>query len=194
MGASAFLEELRQATRAAHTALDARAGMDGHVTRERYVAFLRGSLAAVERVEPVVARFARGGRELDTKSRVECLRADLRALGAVPSSSSHQRAPLRELASEAGAVGATYVVEGSTLGGVVMARSIEAALGLDRRAQSYLRYGGERPGEAWRHCVEQLTTWGNRASDEQRRLACVAAQAVFGVYEFELAQAGALND
>lgn len=194
MASASFLEELREATRAAHRALDARAGMDGQVSRERYVAFLRGSLAAVERVEPAVLRFfARGGRKLELPRRVECLRADLGALGIATSGSVMQTAPLPELDGDAGAVGAAYVVEGSALGGVVMARSIETALGLDGRAQSYLRYRGVRTGEAWRDCVAGLTTWGNGANDEQRRLACAAARAVFAVYEFELAQAGALN-
>jgi heme oxygenase len=54
------------------------------------------------------------------------------------------------------------VVEGSALGGVIMARTIEAALGLKGHAQSYLRYRGERTGEAWRRCVSELTAWGDR--------------------------------
>jgi heme oxygenase len=110
-----------------------------------------------------------------------------------PSSVPDRSAPIPELASEAGRVGATYVVEGSALGGVLMARTIEAALGLQGRAQSYLRYRGERTGEAWRRCVRELTAWGERASDEQRHTACVAACAVFALYQQTLDDAGALN-
>lgn len=192
MSTVSFLEELRQATHAAHAALDARAGVNDQVTREQYVAFLRGSLAAVERVEPVVLPFADDGSE--QPSRAECLRADLRALDAVPSAVSADPALIPELGAEAGAVGATYVVEGSALGGVVMARSVDPALGLAGRAQSYLRYRGEHTGDAWRRCVAALRSWGDGASAEQRRTACTAACAVFALYERALEEAGALGD
>lgn len=192
MTTPSFLDELRQATHAAHAALDARASIDDHVTREHYIAFLRGSLAAVERVEPAILPFADDGSG-ERLTRAACLRADLRALDAEPREVSTPHAPISELASEAGAVGATYVVEGSALGGVVMARTVDPALGLAGRAQSYLRFRGEHTGDAWRRCVAALKSWGEAQSAEQRRTACAAACAVFALYERSLEDAGALG-
>jgi len=189
MPASPFLEELRRATRAAHQALDARSGVDAEVTRDEYIALLRGSLTAVELVEPALLGFTRAGNE---PSRAACLRADLVALGAARLDLP-EHPPIAELATEAGAVGATYVVEGSALGGMVMSRLVDAALGLEGRAQSYLRYRGDRTGEAWRRCVGELSAWGGTASTERRRSACAAACAVFALYDSALTNAGALR-
>jgi heme oxygenase len=73
-----------------------------------------------------VLKFSAQGPHFEETSRAECLRADLRVLGAPESSVPDCSMPIPELATEAGAVGATYVVEGSALGGVIMARTIEA--------------------------------------------------------------------
>jgi heme oxygenase len=194
MVAATFLDQLRQATRAAHQALDLRANLGEQVTRQRYIAFLQGSLIAVERVEPVLLPFAEPSGLPAVPRRSACLRADLHALGGATSHTPQRATQPPELATAAGAVGATYVVEGSALGGVVMARRVEAALCLEGRALSYLRYRSERTGEAWRRCVSALTAWGEGASDQQRRTACTAACSVFALYEHALDEAGALND
>lgn len=92
----AILDELRAATREQHAELDAR------VDLAHYPQFLVSSLAAVEQVEPAIARWIPYPVE-----RTPALRADLEELGLSAAASE----PF-SIANPSEAWGAAYVLEG----------------------------------------------------------------------------------
>ena len=92
----------------------------------------------------------------------QALLADLDELG-LPGMTS----PLMPLpcTTPSGLFGLLYVMEGSTLGGVVLARTLEAELGpLPTR---YLRYYGQETGPKWRGLVAALEAFGRSAAGAQ---------------------------
>ncbi len=145
------LQILRERTAAAHRQLELAHLHNGAATRAGYVALLRGSLAAVHAIEPVVTRWLPAAAQ---PSRVASLRRDLAELG--------ERDDVEPIAVQladdpATAWGAAYVVEGSTLGGVVLAQQFERALApAERGATSYLRLRGAGTAAHWRAFVQAL--------------------------------------
>ena len=73
-------------------------------------------------------------------------------------------------------LGALYVVEGSTLGGVVIARALEPAFGENRRF--YLGHGDEH-GRLWRGFVARLDRLDGQAEAADAERAALAAFAAF---------------
>lgn len=142
-------------------------------TREGYVQFLRASLSVVAPIERALAAFT----EFPIAGRADKLRSDLAALGSKPATESADAALTR-----AEAEGAAYVIEGSALGGLVLARRVEAELGVDAEQTSYLRLRGDRTASFWREFIARLDRWGTQASDAERSEACTAAVHVFDRY------------
>jgi heme oxygenase (biliverdin-IX-beta and delta-forming) len=85
------------------------------------------------------------------RRKLELLKRDLRALhtvdGELPRVAAHTIGPMR---SSVEAFGSMYVVEGSTLGGTIIARVVERRLGYDRqRGCSYFRCYGDDVNRMW---------------------------------------------
>lgn len=178
-----LLHALRDTTRAHHQALDAALGFDAErITRDRYVAFLRGSLAAVTALEPSLARWL----VPSSPSRAASLERDLAALGA----GAPPRVDRFEPASLPEAVGCSYVVEGSALGGAVLASRVERALG--DAPTSYLRLHGRDPGRAWASWLRALEAHDAAMSGSDRDQACHAARRTFDLYTQALTAAGSI--
>src|SRR6201999_4065336 len=147
------------------------------MTRSRYVGFLHGSLAVLGALEPAIARWLPAAV---TPSRVDRLRDDLRALGADPEIAAPA---LAVPASFAASLGAAYVIEGSTLGGVVLAERFTAELGLaPGEATSYLRLRGRDTARHWRGFLDELARADATLDGAARRDACTAAAATFDAY------------
>lgn len=189
-----ILERLRAQTRAQHERLDrgVRMGTD-EVTRDGYGAFLRGSLAIVRPLERALE--PHGALELP-RGRSESLSADLAHLALVDDVASPD---VRFVESRADAMGVAYVMEGSALGGQVLARRVAPALGLategpERAGLAYLRVHGDAPGPRWRAFLERLGAWDAEASEEDRERACRAALRTFAAYEDALARSGAWTE
>jgi heme oxygenase len=177
-----LLTALRSATRARHARLDE--AIDGAFTRDRYVAFLGASLAAVEGIEPAIERWRPAGAH---PSRRERLRADLRALGAPAPVASDALA----VADDSEAVGAAYVLEGSALGGQVLARRVVAALG--EVPMSYLApQGGPATGARWKQFLAALERHGAATPASAHARACAAACATFDRFADAFVRAGLL--
>ncbi|HET9622106.1 MAG TPA: biliverdin-producing heme oxygenase [Kofleriaceae bacterium] len=175
-----LLAALRARTAAQHAALDD--AFRGALTRDRYVAFLQASLAVLARLEPALATWLPAAV---TPSRVERLRADLAALGAAPGADAGNVAVP---ATRAASLGAAYVVEGSTLGGLMLAERFERALGIGLEATTYLRLRGRDTARHWRGFLAELATAA--ASDAAE--ACAAAAATFDAYAAAMRAHGAL--
>ncbi len=83
-------------------------------------------------------------------------------------------------ADRAAFLGAMYVMEGSTLGGLYIARHVEPLLGLSAECgTAYFRGYGEQTGEQWRSFQALLTA----IPDIQTEIAVAAARAMFQVFE-----------
>ncbi len=183
-----MLEELRNATRDAHGALDQGLSLGADtVTLSRYVAFLQGLLLVVEPLEQrlISAASSRPVRAL-------ALREDLAELGATPALVPAPRLPA--LDSRAAELGASYVLEGSALGGAVLAREIGRGLAPERPPLRYLTLYGERLAERWRSEIAALEAWGQTATLAQRAECCKAARAVFEAFTIALRATSALPE
>lgn len=126
------IEALRAATRAAHEAIEAVPALarltSPGLTRAGYVATLAGLCRFHAALEPRLVA-ALGGAGLPPAGRGVALAADLRRLGAKVPRPAPARA-LPALPDRAAALGCLYVVEGSALGGRVIARRVADTLGL----------------------------------------------------------------
>lgn len=156
---------LKDQTRAHHDRAEASPAMQAVVspdlTREAYrdhltrlLAFYgptEAALADVEGLRDVVP-------DLDERLvKTDWLRADLDRLGGVPNVLPAP-APAWDVA---GAMGVLYVVEGSTLGGRIIARELERSIGVtpDAGGQFYASYGDDR-GPRWTTFKGALDAFG----------------------------------
>jgi heme oxygenase len=114
--------------------------------------------------------------ELPSRTRAALLAQDLRGLGvAARTVAQLPRASLTPLRGEGEHLGALYVVEGSTMGGVIIARAL-GAFGENRRF--YLGHGADH-GRLWRVFLARLDTLEGEAADAAER----AAAQVFAAFE-----------
>ena len=172
--ATELLRRLRTETGALHHELDALVSRTVASSREVYGAFLTASLCAVSSIERGIEKHL--GAEYRAK-REELLLADLAALRIpAPSSAFHF-----EPTSEASAYGCAYVVEGSALGGIVLANRGASALG-GRAPSSYLQCGNAHPGGRWRWFLSELAAFEQRTRRTDHDEACAAACSAFQQY------------
>ena len=180
-----LMSELRRCTRAHHAAIEAQLALDELRGLERYGAILCGFDAFMRPWETAVRRAlpARLQPWFDARRRAPLLRADLVHLGLKTPTPLEQRGaqavaalPLESLAQ---ALGAMYVIEGSALGGQVIAPRLQRVLGLAAgRGASYFHGFGDQAGPMWRQFRETAVA---ELGDEPAavRSACAAAAACF---------------
>lgn len=183
-----LLSLLRERTRSQHARLDA--AIDFHeyrITPARYGAFLRGVLAVVTPLEDALAEWP---VTPDGPSRTARLRSDLARLG-IPQAVDSAR--VRRPRSLAEAYGCAYVLEGSALGGLVLARTVEESLAGDFPT-SYLRLRGPDTARAWREWLDSLDAYAATASKDDADAACDMACATFDAYTASLVRTGAITE
>ena len=182
-GGCALLERLRAETRTRHAALDGAIGPEVSRSRESYGRFLDASFVASAALEASVQR--RLGPNYPVQ-RAAKLRADLEDLGvAVPAMPA-----AFEVESEAEAFGCAYVLEGSALGGLVLATAVRRLLGDDVPTR-YLVLRGPETAQRWRWFLDELNAFGTRATDEEHAGASRAAGAAFDLYGTAMVRATA---
>jgi heme oxygenase len=166
-------QELRAKTAQVHEALDS--GMQHAFGRlDQYVAFLRASHRVLSSLDAALSRIFK--RPISERSAQ--VAADLQALGQpAPSAPPATWAP----SDQAEAMGCAYVVEGSSLGGLVVAKIVERELGL-QAATTFLRGHGPRTKDLWRSFLSELDAWGANARPEERARAVQAATTTFATY------------
>ena len=154
-----FLEKLRAATTPSHTNLEALpvsvSIMNPKVSDAEYALYLTLMHDVVKDVEENIFPTAKAILpELDVHPKVQFIEADLKTLGAVKTTSVTPLSSKVDVAtlSPAFALGVMYVIEGSSLGGRVILKNINGALGhdADSGATYFAGYGGQT-GSHWKN-------------------------------------------
>jgi heme oxygenase len=190
---STCLCALRRATAAHHQAIESVIRLDGEWGMPHYVRVLLGFHHYLSAWEPAVARVLpahlRDG--FMARSRLPLLLADLRELDVplwavhdTPAEASDHAAPraaprLPKLPSVAAAMGSVYVLEGSALGGQLIARRLLVRHGRAAdRGGAYFTGWGARTGAMWLAFQEMLA---QEVGDEALSIhaACRAAVETF---------------
>jgi len=184
---SSMLSELRGATASRHARLD-RVSLEirpTQVTRASYVAFLRGMLAIVRPLEEGLQAFPSFEEQVPNaplRRRAYRLTSDLQSLGvaALPRLDAPN---LPAIESMSQAFGCSYVLEGSSLGGAVLARTLGPKLQLSFSAgMSYWAAYGDQVGPMWTSFVAALELWAAGATESDRRAAVASACATFDAF------------
>ena len=175
-----MLDRLKAQTRAEHMAMEGALDLmrddlslaDYRRLLERYFGFY----APVEaRLADVLACVTLGGLEFETRRKLPLLRADLAALdGPAADTLAVCDAP-PPLHTPAQAMGCLYVLEGATLGGMVIGKHVQRTLGLTPNCGARFFHGsGARTAEMWRACRAALAEF---AADADSPAAAPAATA-----------------
>jgi heme oxygenase len=167
-----------------HEQTEIRLGLPSAIrTLDDYRGWLSRFLGLYEPLEQLLAGFDEWGDNgftLPSPSHGACLNADLEAIGADPA--SVPRAPptlLPSLPTFAHALGALYVLEGSTLGGRVILRDIEARLGPQiTGATRFFGGRGTAVGQKWQTFRTVLNAFG-RERPRLRADVIAGAESVF---------------
>ena len=173
-------DQLRHATAAAHTALEATPLMQA-VTQcvpspAVYGAYLAGHWRVHAALEPLLADCLPPSWTAGRLDKAGWLLADLQALGATPGAAPVS-APRFD--SQAEALGAMYVLEGATLGLGVVGRRLPAAHPARHGAGRFMAaYGGDT-GARWKTFLQLLGTCegGDGAAT------CASALRTFGLFQ-----------
>jgi heme oxygenase len=164
-----ILRERKEATRSAHAAIEGLVPlMDPQLDRLRYCAYLERALGyylpveeelfTIEGLETALPDAAR-------REKVSQLRRDLEILGSSPSRVSECN-ELPPLTSVAEALGCLYVLEGSTLGGSLIARHVKTALNIGpTNGGAFIGSYGESLGAMWRAFGSSIEAHVARADD-----------------------------
>lgn len=184
------LAALRCATRQRHEALERLLDFDAIADRWRYARILAGFSCFLAVWEPLV-RNALGPAWSDwlaARSRRAFLERDMAVLGVRPLSPPDGLAQALRLHSPEAAWGALYVVEGSALGGQLIARQLSERLGITaERGGAFFAGWGERTGSRWREFRELLDI--EVAGSQAQTQACIGAVDTFDGFSrsFEIA-------
>ncbi|QDT16705.1 biliverdin-producing heme oxygenase [Alienimonas californiensis] len=171
---------LRAATDERHRAVEARLDL-GELLRSRagYAALLGYFAASLAPVEAWIDAHPHAAALPDGRRRgLPLLREDLRALGVAAEPAGPVAAFNLAGPSEAHLLGVLYVVEGSALGGLTIAKQARRALGVtaETGASFFLRNAGDPLGP-WTRFKQRLDA--RVRSSEQRAAAVDAARAAF---------------
>lgn len=124
---------------------------------------------------------------LQERTRLPLLDMDLQALGLAPAAEAIHPSTLPRFEDGGELLGSLYVLEGSRLGGQVIARRAEQRLGLTREAGTAFFTGfGAETGSRWRAFCNVLEQWAPRY-DEERMVA--AARQTFEAFRLWMAPA-----
>jgi len=161
-------ERLRHATRTAHAQLESALNLlAAPIASDRIVCLLERFHGFHAAWEPALKGLV-PDELLAPRLKLALLRQDLRSLGvgdrrlrALPD--CHAAAGL--CATEADAAGALYVMEGSTLGGRIISRSLQESPWLGRRRLQYWNPYGEDTGKRWSETLAYLESLPSSGSD-----------------------------
>ncbi len=193
---SSMRARLRAATAEAHERMHAHPGFAAAAAGAIRIADYRRLLARIYGFHwpfELAAREAIASSGLDfnveERARSPALLADLKSMGLGPDSIARLplRAPRGPFASVSAVLGALYVLDGSTLGGVQIARALRGVVGDDSGdGRRFFLGRGDRQSEMWRAFLERLEV----LSKDQRQSARAVEAAVVTFQDFETWMAG----
>ncbi|MEZ5285175.1 MAG: biliverdin-producing heme oxygenase [Vicinamibacterales bacterium] len=193
-GHARLLQSLRNATSSRHRALDRRLGLiDPDVlTLDRYRRFVRATSAVVLPLEPPLA--AELGYVFVARSAGERAVRLLQNLAALEAEPAPPAPDVPEITDDADAFGAAYVIQGSHLGGEIIARAVTGGLGLGPEHVSYLRLHDGKAGGAWFRFIAALEHFGLSATPSEQVRVVRAAEATFDAFAAALDREGIPRD
>lgn len=169
-----FLENLRNATAQSHTSLEAlpisASIMNPNVSNAEYALYLDLMHNVVKDAEdnifPGISDIV---TDMSDRNKSHLLEQDLKTLGIAKEKNAKPLSESLENTSKGFAMGIFYVIEGSSLGGRVILKNINAALGhtIENGAAYFGGYGGQT-GSYWKNFLAQLTQYAdqNNNADE----------------------------
>jgi heme oxygenase (biliverdin-IX-beta and delta-forming) len=188
---SAMRWRLRAATATTHERMHAHAGFGAAAAGtiepadyRRLLVRLYGFHRPFEDAARSAADLFRIDLDMSVRARSPLLLADLQTLGFDPSAAATVPLwrPSVRLVSKGSLLGALYVLEGSTLGGVQIALALKDRVGDDMgKAQLFFVGRGKRHGAMWRELLEELESL--REDDEEAMQAEDAAVTTFRAFE-----------
>lgn len=169
------MTKLRAATHSGHVALESDIRISSLFRTVQGLANLLGRwYGFLVPFEAAVARVPGLHEIMGNRGRLSLLASDLRWHGVNASRLELNQSP--EYQDAPSALGALYVIEGSTLGGRLLATRIEQELGLRAGCgYSFLRGYGEENGRMWR----ELSVHVNRLTEDESERAALTAQETF---------------
>jgi heme oxygenase len=183
-------DRLGRGTAPLHEHVDGRLDLPGALRdRAHYRVMLAAMLRAWDAVERTLATSGAGrALGLDAIRRADALRADLAALGGTPGDPGRPPAAM----GVAEGVGTIFVLEGSALGGPVLAPLLERHLGLPAgEGTAFFRGLGPRTAGRWADVQGRIDAWGRGCAGAEVDRAVWAAQLTFAIVSG--AMAGALG-
>ncbi len=175
------IELLRQATKVDHEAVENSVPLMGDgLTLQAYIAVLyriQGLVAAWEKLsEEAAPEWMQPMIKL--RQRQSLIEEDLRLLA--PQLKLSDEPAMPAFTSDAQFLGAMYVMEGSRLGGAIIAKHVETALGFQMgRGAAYFRGSGKQTGSLWKDFLDVLRV---RVPDAQTDEVILAAQGMFRLF------------
>jgi heme oxygenase len=172
VGRAFILTELRERTRSEHAALEQALGLDdAALTAQLYtrvIVQLYGFWRPLEDRLRALGGLRDCGYDLGQRGKSELLGCDLRALGELDPFSLPLCRDLPDPTSVAAAFGCAYVMEGATLGGQIVSRSLKAHLGItpERGGRFFHGYGTET-ATMWRAFGVSLSTFEQTLADRE---------------------------
>lgn len=156
-----FLKKLKSETQEAHNKIEqsplTRAIVEKSIRREEYAELLKRFLRFYAPCEKRIrdsSLWQAPALSLESRQKSPLLEEDLEFLGYAPGASQNLQdyGALPQLQEKEAILGYLYVVEGSTLGGQIMGRSIADHLGLakGKGASFFNSYGKENLAKMWR--------------------------------------------
>lgn len=181
-----FHDRLKKMTAPFHDALEstrlAQALASGRVSRSDYLAYLTQLYGVHSVIEPRVAQWAqweRYGIAIKLRTRLELLRMDLVALG-VAEPSTRIDGAWDERWGFPEAVGAMYVLEGSTMGGRFLAQRLLGIVGSDGMpAIRYFSAYEDQTMRMWGEYTHFLNRYAQDATLAERNRVLLAACSLF---------------
>lgn len=168
-----LMDRLREETRESHERLEAATGLSAETaTRERVAHLLVTMHGFLQAWEPWALATPEGRRLLEGRRKVETLDGDLKRMGLpVPTRTT---VAIDGVATPGTVVGSFYVIEGSTLGGLLINKWIKSSTWVPDGGLSYFDMYGRNTKRMWNAFIQR-------------------AEAMIGIGQHEDAVRGALS-
>jgi len=187
--AAVFVKDLRTGTQEWHQKLEdlelSRSILRDDIRMEDYTRYLSAMYGYVQPFEAQAFEQLRAQLpDIAERRKAHLLEADLRILGLSEAQIETLPKAAIELDTQAQRMGAMYVMEGSTLGGMVIAKHIHKTLGLDpQNGASFFQPYGQTLSARWKSFLAAFTDY--TLSEQAEQEVITAATDTFkGIYHW----------